>query len=168
MLSSLSKESRAVRLPPGFLGTRADILMDVVLIAMLVTPFLLVWTIRLARRGAYVQHRNLQTALLCVLLAAAALFEVDVRVSGGADAFLTGSRYLGTPILRWLLRVHIAVAVATFAAWTYVVANIWRGGIEPKPDLVGPSHRRTGYLIFAGVTFTSISGACLYWLGFVS
>lgn len=157
-----------MRLPPGFLGTRADVLMDVVLIAMLITPLLLACAIRLARRGAYLQHRTLQTGLLSVLLVAVVLFEIDVRMSGGSDAFLAGSRYLGTPLLRWILKVHIAVAVSSFALWTYVVGKAWRDRVEPAPANFGPAHRRTGYLIFAGVTFTSVSGAVLYWLAFVS
>ena len=142
--------------------------MDIVLIAMTLTPFLLVWAIRLARRGQFVLHRNIQSGLLAVLLVAVVLFEADVRMSGGSGTFLAGSPYVGTPLLTWLLRVHIAVAVTSFLAWTWVVARAWRVPLVPGSADFGPAHRRTGYLIFAGVTFTSISGAALYWLSFVS
>ena len=157
-----------MRLPHGFLGTRADVLLDVVLLAMLATPFVLIMSIRLARRGAYLQHRAIQTGLLGVLLTAVVLFEIDVRTSGGSGVFLAGSRYAGTALIRWLLGVHIAVAVLSFALWTWVVGRAWRDRVEPTPAHFGSAHRRTGYLIFAGVTFTSVSGAALYWLAFVS
>lgn len=157
-----------MRIPPGFLGTRADVLMDVILIAMSLTPFVLAWSIGLARGGAYTRHRAVQTGLLVVLLVAVVLFEADVRTSGGSGAFLAGSRWRGTPQLAWFLRVHIAVAVTSFALWTFVVANAWLRRLEPRPEFFGPAHRRTGYAIWAGVTFTSVSGAALYWLCFVS
>lgn len=156
-----------MRLPPGFLGTRADILMDVVLIAMTLTPFILIYAIRLARQGRFVAHRNIQSGLLLVLLAAVVLFEIDVRMAGGSGSFLAGSKYAGAAALTWFLRVHIGVATASMLLWTVVVAKGWRVPLEPGPNF-GPAHRRTGYIIFAGVTFTSISGAALYWLGFVS
>lgn len=154
--------------PPGFLGTRADLLMDVVLIAMLATPFILIQAIRLARRGAYLAHRNIQTVLLAVLVVAVVLFEVDVRTSGGSGTFLGRSAYAGSATLKWLLRVHITVAVTSFLVWSWVVIRAWRDPEPPTPARFGPAHRRTGYLIFAGVTFTSASGAVLYWLAFVS
>ena len=157
-----------MRLPHGFLGTRADVLMDIILIAMLATPFVIGWAIRMARRLAYRQHRNLQTALLCVLWTAVVLFEADVRMSGGSKAYLAGSAMAGTRTFTGLLVVHIAVAVISFALWTWVVARAWRGRLPPTPELVGPYHRRMGYAIWAGVTFTSASGAVLYWWSFVS
>lgn len=157
-----------MRLPAGFLGSRADVLMDVVLIAMALTPFLLVWAIRLARRRDYTRHRTVQSSLLCVLLVAVVAFEVDVRMSGGSAAFITGSRYLGTTLFYSLLGVHILVAVASFALWTWVVARGWGVSPEPSAEHFGAAHRRQGYLILAGVTFTSVSGAVLYWMSFVS
>lgn len=76
-----------MRLPAGFLGTRGDLLMDAVVVAIVLTPFLFLWAVRLVRRGEFARHRNWQTALLGVLLAAVVLFEVDIRLSGGTAAF---------------------------------------------------------------------------------
>jgi hypothetical protein len=44
-------------LPHGFLGTRADLLMDVVFISTLATPFILGWGIRYARLRDFRKHR---------------------------------------------------------------------------------------------------------------
>ena len=53
-----------MRMPRGFLGTRGDLLMDVVVVAIVLTPLLFLWAVSLARRGQYTRHRNIQTALL--------------------------------------------------------------------------------------------------------
>lgn len=142
--------------------------MDLVVVAIVLTPFLFAWAIWLARRGEYRKHRNLQTILLGTLLVAITLFEVDIRLSGGSGAFLAGSPHAGTPLLTWLLRVHVLVAVACFALWTYLVVQAWRARMDLRPALFTEAHRRRGYWVFAGAIFTAVSGVWLYWLGFVA
>lgn len=155
-------------MPAGFLGTRGNLLMDMVVVAIILTPFLFLWAIRLARGGRYAQHRNLQTGLLGVLLVAVTLFEVDIRLSGGTQGFLAGSPYLGTALLTWLLRTHVVIAVATFALWLAIVVQAWRARMDLHPQAFSAAHRRRGYWVFAGVNFTAVSGVWLYWLGFVA
>lgn len=152
----------------GFFGTRGDLLMDAVVVAIVLTPILFLWAVRLARRGQFARHRNWQTALLGVLLAAVTLFEVDIRLSGGTRAFMANSPYLGTPLLSWLLRVHVVVAVLSFGLWTYLVVQAWRARMDLHPQLFTVEHRRRGYWVFAGTVFTALSGVWLYWLGFVA
>jgi putative membrane protein len=155
-------------MPSGFLGTRGDLLMDVVVVAIVLTPLLFLWAVRLARRGEYVRHRNLQTALLGTLLIAVVLFEVDIRLHGGTKAFMAESPYLGSPLLAWLLRVHVLVAVLSFGLWCFLVVSAWRARMDRTPSLFTPKHRRRGYWVFAGTVFTAVSGVWLYWLGFVA
>ena len=50
-------------LPAGFLGTRGDILMDLVMLSFVVILPLLVISWRYARCGEYVQHRAIQLTL---------------------------------------------------------------------------------------------------------
>lgn len=157
-----------MKLPGGFLGNRSDLLMDTVVIAIIVTPLLFLWAIRLARRGHYARHRNLQTGLLGTLLIAVFLFEVDIRASGGTQAFMAGSPYLGSALLLWLLRVHVVVAVLTFLVWLVLVVQAWRARMDVNPRLFSAKHRRFGYGVFGGTVFTAVSGVWLYWLGFVS
>jgi putative membrane protein len=157
-----------MRLPQGFLGTRGDILMDAVLVAIVLTPFFFLWAVRLARTGRYKAHRNLQTCLLTVLLAAVVLFEVDIRLSGGTAAFLKGSPYAGTSLLTWLLRTHVVVAVLSFALWASLVVLAWKHRMDLHPHLFSATHRRRGYWVFAGTIFTSLSGCWLYVIGFVA
>lgn len=157
-----------MNIPSGFLGTRGDLLMDSVVVAIVLTPLLFLWAVRLARRGQYTRHRNLQTGLLGLLLTAVVFFELDIRASGGTEAFLAGSPHLGSPLLTWLLRVHVLVAVASFGLWTFLVAQAWRARMDLNPGLFTAAHRRRGYWVFAGTVFTAVSGVWLYWLGFVA
>jgi uncharacterized membrane protein YozB (DUF420 family) len=157
-----------VKLPGGFLGTRGDVLMDLVVVAIVATPLLFLWALRLARRGRYARHRDLQTGLLGTLLFAVILFEVDIRVSGGTRAFMAGSPHLGSALLTWLLRAHVLVAVLTFAVWLALVVRAWRARMDLNPGRFTARHRRVGYGVFAGTVFTAASGVWLYWLGFVA
>jgi uncharacterized membrane protein YozB (DUF420 family) len=157
-----------MNMPAGFLGTRGDLLMDVVVVAIVLTPFLFLWAVRLARRGEYRRHRNLQTTLLTTLLAAVVLFELDIRLTGGTQAFLADSPHLGRPLLTWLLRTHVLVAVLSFGLWSLVVVQAWRARMDLNPGLFSAIHRRRGYWVFAGTVFTAVSGVWLYWLGFVA
>ncbi len=157
-----------MNIPAGFLGTRGDLLMDLVVVAIVLTPFLFLWAVRLARRGEYRRHRNLQTALLTLLLAAVVVFETDIRLKGGTRAFLADSPYLGGSLLAWLLRSHVLVAMLSFGLWTLVVVQAWRARMDLNPGLFVATHRRRGYCVFAGTIFTAVSGVWLYWLGFVA
>lgn len=142
--------------------------MDSVVVAIVMTPFAFLWAIRLARHGQYTRHRNLQTALLSVLLMAVILFEVDIRLSGGTRSFMVGSPYLDSPLLKWLLRVHVLIALICFGLWSYLVVQAWRARMDLRPQLFTAAHRRRGYWVFAGTIFTAVSGVWLYWLGFVA
>ncbi|AMV36527.1 DUF420 domain-containing protein [Planctomyces sp. SH-PL62] len=157
-----------MKLPQGFLGTRGDVLMDAVLVAIVLTPFLFLWAVRLARSGRYKAHRNLQTCLLTLLLVAVVLFEIDIRLSGGTEAFLEGSPYAGSSLLKWLLRTHVAVAVSSFALWAWLVVLAWKHRMDLHPQLFSAVHRRRGYWVFAGTVFTSLTGVWLYVIGFVA
>ena len=48
----------------GFLGTRADVFMDLAIAFFVAAPFLMTYAIRLAARGRYRAHRNLQAGLV--------------------------------------------------------------------------------------------------------
>jgi putative membrane protein len=86
-------------LPQGFLGTRADVLMDVVIVSLvIILPVLAVsWRLALTRRWA--THRTVQVALGSGLGVVVLLFEADLRLSGGIFTLTRQSRYAGTALL---------------------------------------------------------------------
>ncbi len=155
-------------LPQGFFGTRADVLMDVVFVSTLATPFIVVWGIGFARRGDFRRHRAVQTTLLAVLLVAVVLFEVDVRLSGGSGSLMKGSSYAGTGWLRGVTLAHVLANVVTFFTWLVLVVKSWRRFETPAlPGTWGPRHRLLGRLVFAGLVFGAVSAVVMYVLGFV-
>ncbi|MGC3968190.1 MAG: hypothetical protein QM775_12715 [Pirellulales bacterium] len=65
---------------PGFLGTRASLMLDVVFLAMFAVVPILFWSIYLVRaKRNYRLHKQVQVTLSLVLLVAVTLFEVDMR-----------------------------------------------------------------------------------------
>lgn len=155
-------------LPRGFLGTRADLLMDVVFVSTLATPFILVWAIRLAQQRQLEKHRLVQTLLLAVLLVAVALFEVDVRLSGGSGSLMKGSSYAGTGLLRGITLAHVLANVVTFIAWLVLVVKSRRRFNTELPGAFTPSHRRLGRFVLGGTVFGALSAVVMYGLGFVA
>ena len=154
-------------MPHGFLGTRADALMDVVLLAVLATPVIFTLSFRLARGRKYASHRSLQTYLLAVLLAAVVLFEVDVRLSGGSGSLMRGSSYAGAPWLRFLLIAHVTGAVTTFLLWLGLVITSRRRFRQVLPGRFSALHRRLGRGVFAGTLYTAVSAILMYVCGFI-
>jgi uncharacterized membrane protein YozB (DUF420 family) len=148
--------------PRGFLGTRADLLIDVIFVATLLTPVLLVWAIRLASQRKLKTHRLVQTSLLTVLLVAVLLFEVDLRMAGGSGSLMKGSPYAGTALLRTVLLSHVAANVVTFALWLVLVVRSWRKFEQTLPGSYTEPHRRTGRIVFAGTVFGAVSAIAMY------
>jgi hypothetical protein len=69
--------------PQGFLGTRADLLMDIVIVALVAVVPIVLYNWQLARRGQYARHKTLQISLALLLAAVVGLFEVNLRLQGG-------------------------------------------------------------------------------------
>jgi hypothetical protein len=89
-----SPEVPAVAVPPagfdGFLGTRASIGMDVVLVGLLATLPVLVLSIAAVRARRYAVHKALQLGIVAALLAAIVVFEVDIRLFPGRPPARSG------------------------------------------------------------------------------
>ena len=82
----------------GFLGTRADVFMDLAIAFFVAAPFLMTYAIRLAARGRYRAHRNLQAGLVVAGTVAVLLLEGSIQY-GEAMAAYAQSAYYGTPLV---------------------------------------------------------------------
>ena len=151
----------------GFLGTRADLLMDLVVVAIVATPFIMMYAFGLARKKRFHSHRNIQTILLVLLLGAVCLFKTDIRIFGGTEAFLRGSPFAGTAFLRSFLAIHILIACCSFMGWLVLNVLSWKNFLKALPGDFSESHRFWGKAVYCGVVFTSSTGVALYILGFV-
>ena len=154
--------------PRGFLGTEADVLVDTIIVAIvLVVPALLVsW--RLARRGRYTAHRNIQLSLAAALGVALALFEYDLYLLGGAEGLFAPSVHAGSAALNGLLRVHLSFSISTAVIWvTLIASSLWRFPNPPTPNAFSRAHRLGGWAGMLGMIGTGITGLALYLLAFV-
>jgi putative membrane protein len=157
----------------GFLpGSRASLMLDVVVLAMFAVLPTLAVSIWLVRRGHYRLHKRIQLALGIVLLVAIAAFEVDMQLVSGWRERAMPSPYYGT-LDRWgwvsyALCVHLLFALPTFLLWLVVIGGAVRNfPTPPRPSRHSPRHRLLGRLAAGGMLLTALTGWVFYWLAFV-
>ena len=152
----------------GFLGTRASLGMDVVLVGLLLVLPLLAWSIHLVRnRRNFAAHKRLQLLIAGLLLAVIVSFEIDVRL--GSDWKLRAVASPWWPAGVWLaLSVHLVFAISTFVLWVWVVWEaVARFPVPPPPGAHGPRHRLMARLAGIDLVLTTVTGTFFYWLAFV-
>ena len=148
----------------GFLGTRADTLIDLAIVFFVLAPFLMVYALRLAAQRRHREHRNLQAGLLLAAIVAVLMLEISLRFGSAGEAFAASSLY-GPPMTA-LFVVHLAIAIPTFILWCWLAALSWRRFSHTLPGPFGPTHRRWGKLAFVGLCLSSATGIGLYVMGF--
>lgn len=153
----------------GFLGSRASVGMDVVLVGLWALLPLLAWSIHLVRnRRAYAAHKRLQIVIAGALLAAIVVFEIDVRL-------LSDWRLRAAPSPSWpfgvlaALGVHLVFAISTLVLLVWVLWGAWRAfPAPPRPTDYSPRHRLLGRLAAIDLLLTAVTGTFFYWLAFVA
>jgi uncharacterized membrane protein YozB (DUF420 family) len=148
----------------GFLGTRADTLIDLAIVFFVLAPFLMVYALRLAVQRRHREHRNLQAGLLLAAIVAVLMLEISLRFGSAGEAFAASSLY-GPPMTA-LFVVHLAIAIPTFILWCWLAALSWRRFSHTLPGPFGRTHRRWGKLAFVGLCLSSATGTGLYVMGF--
>lgn len=154
----------------GFLGTPASIMLDVVVCSLvLILPTLLysLFTVKVQRN--YRLHKTIQTTLSLVLFVVVALFEVDLRRSGGFYELAKNSPYIETAFLKNLLTVHLIFSISTCFVWggTFIVA-LKKFPNPPGPSAFSPKHKFWAWLSVADMVGTVVTGLMVYYYGFVA
>lgn len=152
----------------GLLGTRASLMMDVVVVAMVVLLAILAWSVRLARRGQYVLHRRIQIGLTVVLLATVTAFELDVRINGWRER--AAGEMGGSPdsLVFAVLGVHLVFAVTTLILWPTVLAfALRRFPTPPAPGEHSAAHVRWARVAAWDLAATTATGWIFYYFAFV-
>ena len=138
-------------MPAGFLGTRGDVLMDIVVLSFLVILPVLVISWRAARAAEYRRHRAIQISLALALAVVVTLFEIDLKLSGGIFTLTRASSYAGTTLLNSLIYGHMLVAIGSALVWVpLVLVSLRKFSNPPVPNAFGPTHRvwgRVGMLL---------------------
>ena len=155
-------------MPPGFLGTRADLLMDLVLLSFVVILPAISWSWLQARKGAWAVHKKTQLTLAAVLAVAVALFEIDMKLAGGIFELTSGSAYAGTTLLNSWIYGHTVVAIITTIIWVgLVIASLRKFPSPPVPGNFSGTHRFWGRLGMMFMMAAGLSAFPLYYYGFM-
>ena len=157
----------------GFLGTRASLMLDVVVVAMVVLLPVLGSSIYLVKvRRQYLWHKRIQLTLGAVLLVTVSAFETEMRIHGWRDR-AAASPYLGhdgsTDWVARALAVHLFFSVTTSLLWLAVIYRALRNFPKPpQPGAHSAWHRRFGWLAAIDMACTAVTGWIFYWLAFVA
>jgi len=129
----------------GIFGTRADLLVDLFLLALLIDLPLMGVAILLARRGRLRLHKVLMATCYGLFLAGLLAFEMSVRMLHPVEHLP----------LRPLL-IHLCFSGPCAVLWTIQVVRGRRAPTEPA------RHGRRGRLVFALLVPTVVTGVWLY------
>ena len=103
----------------GFLGTRASVMLDVVVLAMFVVLPVMCWSIyQVKYRRRYELHKRVQVVLAAVLLVTVAAFEIDIQFFANWEERAEASPYFYT-LVTPALWIHLFFAVPTAVIWIY-------------------------------------------------
>ena len=146
-------------MPAGFLGTRADLLVDIGMLSIVAVVPVLIYSWRLARQRRWILHKRVQLITFIVLAIVVALFEWDISQSGGIFAMTAASRYAGTFTLNFWIWSHTLLAISSSLVWLLlVVVSVVKFPTPPVPEAFR-SHRywgRLGMILMLGSGLTAI------------
>jgi len=160
----------------GFLGSRASIGMDVVLVGLFSLLPVLLLSVMAAKRGHYSLHKRLQIVIVSALLVAIVIFEVDIRlISDWRARAAGGEAWGGAPNPWWpvgvlvALGIHLVFAISTLVLWAWVMWEaVSRFPNPPSPGTHGPRHRAMARVAAIDLLLTAVTGSIFYWLAFVA
>lgn len=153
----------------GFLGTRASLMVDLVVVAMVVVVIVMGWSIRQVKyHQRFTLHKRVQLLLAAALTVAITAFETDIRLHGWEDraaGVIGGSASMAV----WTaLTIHLCFALTTVVLWPTVIILALRR--FPRPAAPSPhsaSHRRWARLAAWDMLLTAVSGWIFYALAFI-
>jgi uncharacterized membrane protein YozB (DUF420 family) len=153
----------------GFLGTRASLTLDVLVVAMLVVLLVLGYSVYQSRwRRRHNLHKWIQLVLGVILLVVVILFEIDIRIHGWQSRAAGGAGGQAAPSVFAALYVHLLFAVSTVVLWPIVIFRALRSfPTPPAPNEHSRWHRRWGKIAAIDMALTAITGWIFYWLAFV-
>lgn len=153
----------------GFLGTRASLMLDILVLAMLVVVVILSWSVYLVKyRHRYQLHKWIQVTLGVAVLIVVVLFEIDIRINGWElrAAGVEGGR---APATVWYaLYVHLVFAISSLILWPVTIILALRNFPNPPhPGAHSRVHVPLARVAAFDMIMTAITGWVFYWLAFV-
>ena len=138
--------------------------MDLVVCSLVVVLPLMALSWHWVRAKRYLRHRNLMIGLAATLAVVVTLFEIDVRLAGGAFGLSQQSSLAGTAAMYWSISVHLALAASTALLWTTLILVSWRRFPQPPQptEEFSRKHRFWGRIGMLAMTLTGLTGVELY------
>lgn len=153
--------------PQGFLGTRGDLLMDIVIVALVAVVPIVLYNWHLARSQRYAEHKRMQIGLAVLLGVVVGLFEFNLRLQGGIFEATRASRYAGTATLNFWIWFHTLFAITTIFIWAgLIVVSLRRFPNPPTPGVFSATHRRWGRIGMIWMLVTGVTSLPVYVYGF--
>jgi hypothetical protein len=153
----------------GFLGTRAALTVDLLVISMLFVVVVLCWSVYQARYWRrYQLHKRVQLMLAVVLLLTVVLFEIDIRLHGWQSRAAGSIGGEPSPAVWYALYVHLVCAVSTVVLWPVVIVLALRNFPNPpRPSTHSRIHVPLARLAAVDMVLTAVTGWVFYWVAFV-
>jgi hypothetical protein len=146
---------------------RLDPVVTATYVVTLCAPVAAYLSIRWVRLRDHERHRLVQAVLLVVCWFSVLALELRIRLGGGPGLFVERAPPALADAAHRLLGVHIAVAVATYALWSWLVVASWRRYRGALPGSFSRRHRRLGTVVFGGLCFTAASASGIFTMAFV-
>ena len=153
----------------GFLGTRASLMLDILVLVMLAVVVILGWSIYQVKfRRRFQLHKWTQLTLGAAVLVVVILFEIDIRLHGWEirAAGIEGGR---APAIVWYaLYVHLVFAVSSLILWPVTIFLALRNFPNPPhPGVHSRVHVPLARVAALDMVMTTVTGWVFYWLAFV-
>ncbi|MCI0334837.1 MAG: DUF420 domain-containing protein [Planctomycetes bacterium] len=153
----------------GFLGTRASLMLDVLVLVMLAVVLILCWSVYQVKfRRRYRLHKWTQVALGAAVLVVVVLFEVDIRLHGWEMRAAGGEGRHAPAIVWYSLYIHLVFAVSSLILWPVTIFLALRNFPDPPhPGVHSRVHVPLARAAALDMVMTAVTGWIFYWLAFV-
>lgn len=138
------------------------IIMTVVLLLTLFSPFGVYYGVKIAKKKDYSSHRKIQNVIFFICVIGVFALEGLIRFSGGSGSLTSSSNYNNTNFFKITLFSHIIVASFSYLLWTIliIISNItFRKSL---PGKFSKLHKLIGKINFGGLIYTAITALAVY------
>src|SRR5690625_2333940 len=117
-------------------------IMTAVMLLTLISPFVVYYGVKLAKKKEYKAHRKIQNIIFYICVLGVLALEVLIRYSGGSGSLASNSEYYGTSFFTITLVSHILVAVLTYLLWAILIIVSNRKFLKDLPGKFRKTHKR--------------------------
>jgi hypothetical protein len=152
----------------GFLGTRASLEIDLIMLFLTLLPILVWGSIWLAIHEYHKLHRQIQTVLFYLSVVVLTAFFYSLYFHRDLEALMVQS-FLSMRYAVLLFIVHGMVVMVSVLMW---FSTLFFAKADQKrralPGLYSLSHKASGRRTFVAIVITSVSTLALYIIVFVA